>query len=162
MRDTVWTGKPQKLVMADGTPKGAAMILEERGIQTRSLVLDDMRVLLANHPDFKHEKNALDTMLGDRGHTAVFLLKFHCELNGIERVWGHSNVPSVTIPWPHFVRIHPTLDSIPTETIQHYIQRSRNYMHAYLGGNKPGSEMEKVVKKLSKEYKSHRRVGTND
>ena len=30
MRDTVWAGKPQKLVMADGTPKGAAMFLEER------------------------------------------------------------------------------------------------------------------------------------
>ena len=31
MRDTVWAGKPQKLVLDDGTPKGAAMILEERG-----------------------------------------------------------------------------------------------------------------------------------
>ena len=119
MRDTVWTGKPQKLVMADGTPKGAAMILEERGIQTRSLVLDDMQVLLANHPGFKHEKNALDTMLGDRGHTAVFLLKFHCELNGIERVWGHSNVPSVTIPWPHFVRLYPTYDITVSHLSRH-------------------------------------------
>ena len=31
MCDTVWAGKPQKLVLEDGTPKGAAMILEERG-----------------------------------------------------------------------------------------------------------------------------------
>ena len=31
-RDTSWNGMPQKLVMEDGTPKGAAMILEERGI----------------------------------------------------------------------------------------------------------------------------------
>ncbi len=35
-------------------------------------------------------------------------------------------------------------------------------MFAYLGGNKPGSEMEKIVKNLSKEYKSHRRVGVNN
>jgi len=35
-------------------------------------------------------------------------------------------------------------------------------MFAYLGGNIPGSEMEKTVKKFSKEYKSHRRVGEND
>ena len=34
MRDTLWAGKPQRLVMDDGTPKGAAMILEERGINT--------------------------------------------------------------------------------------------------------------------------------
>lgn len=31
MHDTVWAGKSQKLVLDDGTPKGAAMILEERG-----------------------------------------------------------------------------------------------------------------------------------
>lgn len=43
MRDTVWAGKLQKLVRADGTPKGAAMILKERGINTHFLVLDQMR-----------------------------------------------------------------------------------------------------------------------
>ena len=32
MHDTVWAGKPQKLVLDDGTSKEAAMILEERGM----------------------------------------------------------------------------------------------------------------------------------
>ena len=90
MRDTTWAGKPQKLVLADGTPKGAALILQERGIDTRSLKLDDMRIILAYHEDFRNEKNALDHFLSQQGHTAVYLPKFHCELNGIERVWGHS------------------------------------------------------------------------
>ena len=31
MHDTVWAGKPQKLVLDDSTPKGTVMILEERG-----------------------------------------------------------------------------------------------------------------------------------
>ena len=35
-------------------------------------------------------------------------------------------------------------------------------MLAYLGGNKPGTEMEKLVKKLGNEFRSHRRVGVND
>lgn len=74
----------------DGTPKGAAMILKERGINTSRLKLEDMQVILSQHDDFKDEKNALETMLESRGHIAVFLPKFHCELNGIERVWGHS------------------------------------------------------------------------
>jgi len=74
----------------DGTPKGAAMILKERGINTSRLKLEDMQVILSQHDDFKNEKNALETMLESRGHVAVFLAKFHCELNGIERVWGHS------------------------------------------------------------------------
>ena len=35
-------------------------------------------------------------------------------------------------------------------------------MFAYLGRHTPGREMETMVKKFSKEYKSHRRVGDND
>lgn len=34
MRETM-AEKPQKLVMEGGTPKGAVMILEERGISTK-------------------------------------------------------------------------------------------------------------------------------
>lgn len=92
--------------------------------------------------------------------------KFHCELNGIERVWGHSkriaraycnySLPSLrqTVPF--------ALDSVSCENIKNYINKSRIYMFAYLGGNKAGSDMRKIVKNLSKEYKSHRRVGLND
>ena len=54
-----------------------------------------------------------------------------------------------------------SLDSISAEAISGYIQKSRSYMFAYLGG-KPGTETEKMVKKFSKEYKSHRRIGLND
>ncbi len=124
MRDTVWAGQPQKLVKADGTPKGAAMILEERGINTSTLILDQMREILANHPDFKGEINALDKMVRENGHTPLFLPKFHCELNGIERVWGHSKritrslcdytLVSLRENVPH------SLDLISAETIKHY------------------------------------------
>ena len=40
-------GKVQKLVCDDGTPKGAELILKERGFNTDSLVLDDMKTILA-------------------------------------------------------------------------------------------------------------------
>ena len=53
------------------------MILEERGICTKTL---------SQHDDFKNEMNSLETLLTGKEHTAVFLPKFHCELNGIERV----------------------------------------------------------------------------
>ena len=59
-----------------------------------------------------------------------------------------------TVPW--------LLDSIPVETITNYIQKSKGYTFAYLGGDTPGTEMEMTVKKFSKEYKSHRRVGDNE
>ena len=40
----------------------------------------------SEHANFKNEKNSLETMLTGKEHTAVFFLKFHCELNRIERV----------------------------------------------------------------------------
>ena len=167
MRDTVWGGKPQRLVFDDGTPKGAEQILIERGFQnTKSLVLADMITILANHPDFKEEKNALATFVEGKGHKALFLPKFHCELNGIERVWGHSKRIARAYCSYSLLSLRETvpfaLDSVTPENIRNYINKSRVYMFAYLGGSIPGSEMEKTVKKMSKEYKSHRRVGLND
>ena len=35
MRDTVWNGQPQTMTLADGRPKGAGLVLEERGYDTR-------------------------------------------------------------------------------------------------------------------------------
>lgn len=91
----------------------------------------------ASFEDFKSEKNALAKLLASRGHCSLFLPKFHCELNGIERVWAHSkriaraycnySIPSLreTVPF--------ALDSVPPESIAGYIRKSRSYMFAYLG-----------------------------
>ena len=150
------------MVMDDGTPKGAAMILEERGINTATLKLEDMKIILSCHDDFKNEKSALHQKLEAKGHTVLFVPKFHCELNGIERVWGHAKRYTRAYCDYKFDSLRSTvpkaLDLIPKETIKNYIQRSRNYMFSYL----PGREMESEVKKFGKEYKSHRRVGEND
>ena len=76
--------------MEDGTPKGAEMIMKERGIHTKTLCLEDMRIILANHEDLRYERSSLTTLLGSRGHRTLFLPWFHCELNGIERVRAHD------------------------------------------------------------------------
>ena len=49
--------------------------LEERGINTQMLKGDDMRVILANHDDFRDEKTVVENF---------FIPKFHCEMNPIE------------------------------------------------------------------------------
>jgi hypothetical protein len=56
MRDTVWAGRPQRMVFDDGVAKGMKQVLEERGINTQSLVGDQMKLILQNHDDFKNEK----------------------------------------------------------------------------------------------------------
>ena len=51
---------------------------------------DDMKTVLENHDDFLHEKTNFECYVESCGHVALFLPKFHCELNPIEHVWGQS------------------------------------------------------------------------
>ena len=167
MRDTMWNGQTQTLTLPDGRPKGAALVLEERGYDTKGMKLDEMRTILAGHDDFKNEKCHVDTVLTDCGHTCVFIPKFHCELNPIERVWSQSK---------RYTRAHCdytiaslqrniplALQSVSAENIANYVRRCRNYMFAYLEGSAVGVELEEKIKLYkSVSYASHRRVGVND
>ena len=56
MRDTVWNRQSQTMTLPDGWPKRAALVLEERGYDTKGMKLEDMRAILADHDDFKNEK----------------------------------------------------------------------------------------------------------
>ena len=57
IRDTVWAGQPQSIVLQDNLAKGLRTILRERGINTGTLKADDMRTILANHEDFVNKTN---------------------------------------------------------------------------------------------------------
>ena len=64
MRDTVWAGRPQVMVNANGTAKGLRSMIAERGINTTRMKADDMRVVLSNHDDLiKEIKLVLSIML---------------------------------------------------------------------------------------------------
>ena len=90
MRDGWWGGKPQKMNVG-GVPKGLKRVLEERGINTTTLLQNDMRTILGSHPDFKYEKSRVERLLTDEfGHIVYMIPKFHCELNPIERVWAQA------------------------------------------------------------------------
>ena len=60
MRDTVWNGQPQTMILPDGQPKGVALVLGKRGYDTKKMKLEDMRVILADHEDFKNKKCCVD------------------------------------------------------------------------------------------------------
>ena len=150
MRDTVWNGQPQSLTLPDGRPKGAKLVLQERGYDTRKMLLEEMQNILAEHDDFKNEKCRVDTFLTSCGHTCVFIPKFHCELNPIERVWAQSKRYTrahcdYTIPSLRR-RIPEGLRSVSKENIANYVRRCRNYMFAYLEGAAVGKELEKRIK----------------
>ncbi|KIM54200.1 hypothetical protein SCLCIDRAFT_31308 [Scleroderma citrinum Foug A] len=93
-------GKPQKMCLPNGQPKGLQQVLEERGFNVQKLQVkcspicpwenEDccMAHLLSKQDDFTNQPSMLETLIKDAGHECIFLLKFHCELNPIEMYWG--------------------------------------------------------------------------
>ena len=59
VRDTVWAGSVQEMVLPDGQAKGLRTILAERGIDMVRMKAEDMRTVLSNHDDFRNEKAAV-------------------------------------------------------------------------------------------------------
>jgi hypothetical protein len=49
-----------------------------------------LRWRLAQEPDFKNEENMVTQEIHKRGHTCMFLQKFHCDLKWAENHWGRS------------------------------------------------------------------------
>lgn len=48
--------------------------------------------------DFKFQKTKVKEMVLNQGHILMFIPKFHCELNPIERVWCYANtILAVTV-----------------------------------------------------------------
>ena len=158
MHDTIYNGELQKMVLADGTPKGMKMVLMERNVNVSGMKAEDMRLALQQMHDFKYEKTKLEHLLTNHGYRGIFIPKFHCELNPIERVWAQGK---------KYTRAHcdysfkglentivPALDSVTLDSIRRFFRKMRDYMHAYKEGLTAGPELEKAIKK----YKSHRKI----
>ena len=56
MRETVFDGKVQQMVLPDGRPKGLKMVLQERGVDTKGINAEKMRQTLSKYPDFANSK----------------------------------------------------------------------------------------------------------
>ena len=166
LRDTVWDGEVQRMVFNIGVPKGLIQVLKERGRYRNGMKLDEMRAEISGHPDFKNEKTKIEHFLNERGYGCVFLPKFHCELNPIERCWGQAK---------RYTRAHCNytigglrrnvpqgLDHVTVDNIRNYFRKSKHYTFGYLQGVAGGPELEKLVKKMRTIYKSHRRVGVDE
>ena len=150
-------GAPQRMVLPDGTPKGLKMVLEERGVNVRKMKRDEMVAKLSSFDDFKNEKNKVQRLLVRFEIQALFLPKFHPELNPIERVWGKAKVYTrdrcdYTFPSLHRM-VTPALASVSLDQIRKYFRKSRDYVNAFKDGH-TGYKADEVIK----DYRSHRRV----
>ena len=162
MRDTIWNGKVQRLVFNIGIPKGLIRVLTERGKHKPKIKLDEMREEIASHTDFKEEKTKIEHFLIDHHHVCIFLPKFHCELNPIEKCWGQAKRFTRANTNYTIQRLRTTipqgLDQVSSENIGNYYRKARDYMFGYLEGIEGGPALEKQMKK----YKSHRKVSLLD
>ena len=83
-------------------------------------------------------------------HQAIFLPKFHCELNPIECCWCHSKCYTrshcdYTFPG-QLATINNSLDSVTLDMIRKFFRKTRETMRAHREGLTPGPEMTKTYK----------------
>ena len=79
--------------------------------------------LLGSQPDFASEVSALERVVTTLGHRILFLPKYHCELNWIERYWGaakkyarrHCGYTLIALRACVPIALSQTLDELPEE-----------------------------------------------
>ena len=157
MRDTTWNGKVQRLVFNIGIPKGLIQVLTERKKYKQGMKLEEMRAELATHQDFREEKTKIEHYLNSLGHVCIFLPKFHCELNPIERCWAQAKRITRANTNYTIQRLRMTvpqaLDAVTVDNVNNYFRKVRHYMFAYLQGYSGGMELENQIK-IMKKYKN--------
>ena len=100
----------------------------------------------------------MEELILNKGHRVMFIPKFHCELNPIERVWCHPKSYTRSRCDYSFVGleniIDAALDSVTVDLMTNFFRKVREYHRAYREGNSIRNDMKKIMK----QYKSHRRV----
>ena len=128
LRNTTWEGKEQQMNLPDGRPKGMRLVLLERGINTTGMKAADMREMLGACHDFQQQKTILTEYIANRGYKCLYLPKFHCELNPIERVWYQAKKHTksycdYTLPTMR-KQIPEALNSVTVDNIRKYFQKT--------------------------------------
>ena len=94
-----------------------------------------MRKKLKEMHDFKYEKTKVEATISAQGHRCVFIPKYHCELNPIERVWGHAKQYTRRHYDYTFAGLEKTIDpalDVPVDLIRKYFRRVREYARGYI------------------------------
>ena len=135
------------MVDRNGVPKGMRQVLIERGVDVRGMKADDMRRALNEMKDFKYEKTKVEKYLSGRGNRVIFIPKFRCELNPIERCWGHAKRYTREHCDYTFAGVERTIDralnNVSVDLIRKYFRKVREIMRSYRDGHTVS-----VIKKL--------------
>ncbi|KAI7874006.1 uncharacterized protein EV154DRAFT_569848 [Mucor mucedo] len=162
--------------------RGTLILLRERGLLDKNASLRKVcpsgtvhdpavrpgccaEYLLSQQPDFLAQKNILETVTFEAGHLFTLYPKYHCETNWIERQWGAAKRYSRMMCDYSFYtltsRIHEFLDNDEVvhgpKINRRYYNLAYRYIDAYRKG-KDVMEADEIIRKFSREYRSHRRA----
>eukprot|EP00733_Pompholyxophrys_punicea_P001538 Pompholyxophrys_punicea_v1_NODE_802_length_1271_cov_14.558824.p2 type:complete len:131 gc:universal NODE_802_length_1271_cov_14.558824:540-932(+) len=118
---------------------------------------DELIAILAQCEDFKNEKPVVAKIAEKVGHRVVYLPKFHCELNPIERVWCYAKrLARQRCDYTYQslkTNVEACLDEVSLQCMRRFCRSCRDYGRAYMDG-----ASSTTVEEKRKIYKSHRRV----
>ena len=151
----------------NGVQKGIKTILTERGFWREGLKLECKencpkanccaRGILSVQPDFANERNWLQTVVEERGHSQIFLPKFHCELNFIEMVWGYTKAAlrkKCKFTFEDLrANVPALLDSVPLA----FVRRASRHCNRFLSGYRRGFQGP-ILDYIMRKYKCHRTI----
>jgi hypothetical protein len=164
MRDGVHNGVPQPMHDATGKQYGLEHILRVRGLWGNGKRLAEAMAAVKELPDFKYQLPWIKETVRNAGHEVIFLPKFHCEFNWIERYWGAAKKytrRNCNYTWEGLQATVPAgLESVSLVAMRKFARKSFRYMDAYReirGVYLSPEQAEYSVKK----YKSHRSVRDN-
>ena len=171
-----------------GRHKGSEVLLAERGLlpvgglrgacESGKKHAADNRCcckrLLGSQPDFVSEVSALERTVRAGRHLSLFLAKYHCELNFIERYWGASKKYArrhcgytlvalrACIPvalsqsldeLPEELRASPDLPVSPLFKMRRWARVSWRYMAEYRKGASGNAVVRAVAEQSSKRHR---------
>ena len=159
-----------------GAAKGIKQVLWERGLwkpdmsmSTKKSADKNAATVLANLPDFKDEKSALQTVVESRGHILHMSPKFHPEVAGvvIEDPCGKSkqiyrreiNDGNPKNLHSNMVRSMCGENVLTLGRVRRFARRTRDYCRAYFTLDKLGViDSKGMIEKMRKVSKAHRNI----
>ena len=147
-----------------GIAKGMRKVLFERGYNVsdnRIWTKKRLARLMCVQPDFEAQKTLLELLIEKRNHIALFLPRFHCELNQIEQYWMHGKQEykdrnMFLEPVSKFeANVDECLNKIDEQLAHRCAKHARKYLNAYAKGNTTQQAVE-LVKKMAKQQSKHR------
>lgn len=154
--------------------KGLLIVLRERGaIRPTQIILKEVGAslpllhadcclqeaqrLLSEYPDFKNASLAIEDEMRRWGDIPLFIPKFHCELNPIERVWASMKKHLRSMSDGMLVTLRAALpgawQQVTLANIRKFFRKAWDWLYAYEQGLSSAQAMYAV-----KTYKSHRRL----